>query len=207
MGLALPLQVVRSDRRRWGVGVQGDGLSPQQEAICDGFVYIPQYGPGTASLNVTVAASIVLHSFALWAGYQERAREGVKFVVAPRPERRARNRVAQVRSMMQGLGGSREKRTWRRYGVAVRVFERDPSIHTRSRPCKNATRPSSDERLQFGRERTRHSVASVVAADGCSVDVRGRGRRTRRRGGRSGRSSATGCAPAQRHRLSRVETG
>ncbi|KAH0992405.1 hypothetical protein GBA52_003888 [Prunus armeniaca] len=31
--------------------------------ICDFFVYIPQYGGGTASLNVTVAASIVLHQF------------------------------------------------------------------------------------------------------------------------------------------------
>lgn len=31
--------------------------------ICDFFVYIPQYGGGTASLNVTVAASIVLHHF------------------------------------------------------------------------------------------------------------------------------------------------
>jgi hypothetical protein len=50
-------------------------------------VYIPQHGPGTASLNVTVAASIVLHHFATWAGYQEREREGAKFVVAPRPQR------------------------------------------------------------------------------------------------------------------------
>ncbi len=32
--------------------------------ICDFFVYIPQYGAGTGSLNVTVAASIVLHHFA-----------------------------------------------------------------------------------------------------------------------------------------------
>ena len=31
--------------------------------MCDFFVYIPQYGGGTASLNVTVAASIVLHHF------------------------------------------------------------------------------------------------------------------------------------------------
>jgi hypothetical protein len=69
--------------RGGGCGGQGDGLSAQQEAICDGFVYIPQYGPGTASLNVTVAASIVLHSFAVWAGYEERARDGVKFVVGP----------------------------------------------------------------------------------------------------------------------------
>jgi len=50
-------------------------------------VYIPQYGPGTASLNVSVAASIVMHHFALWAGYEERSREGEKFMVAERPQR------------------------------------------------------------------------------------------------------------------------
>jgi hypothetical protein len=31
--------------------------------LCDFFVYIPQYGGGTASLDVIVAASIVLHHF------------------------------------------------------------------------------------------------------------------------------------------------
>ena len=55
--------------------------------LCDSFVYIPQYGAGTASLNVTVAASILLQHFALWAGYPERERAQHKFVVAPRPER------------------------------------------------------------------------------------------------------------------------
>lgn len=45
------------------VFVQGQGLSAKQCEICDFFVYIPQYGCGTASLNVTVAASIVLHQF------------------------------------------------------------------------------------------------------------------------------------------------
>ena len=34
-----------------------------------------QYGVGTASLNVAVAASIILHHFAHWAGYPERQRE------------------------------------------------------------------------------------------------------------------------------------
>ena len=52
---------------------------------CDAFIYIPQYGPGTASLNVAVAASIVLHHYALWAGFQERSREGQKYVVDARP--------------------------------------------------------------------------------------------------------------------------
>ncbi|CAI5708984.1 unnamed protein product [Peronospora destructor] len=49
------------------MGNEGSGLKSAQVAICDDFVYIPQYGGGTASLNVTVAASIILQSFALWA--------------------------------------------------------------------------------------------------------------------------------------------
>ena len=69
--------------------LQGTGLSPQQAELCDSFVYIEQYGAGTASLNVSVAASIVLHHFALWAGYQERSRHGEKYDVGERPVRRA----------------------------------------------------------------------------------------------------------------------
>uniref|UniRef100_A0AAV1UPB4 tRNA/rRNA methyltransferase SpoU type domain-containing protein n=1 Tax=Peronospora matthiolae TaxID=2874970 RepID=A0AAV1UPB4_9STRA len=49
------------------MGNEGSGMNSAQVAICDDFVFIPQYGGGTASLNVTVAASIVLQSFALWA--------------------------------------------------------------------------------------------------------------------------------------------
>ncbi|KAJ4967733.1 hypothetical protein NE237_014434 [Protea cynaroides] len=45
------------------LGNEGTGLSPKECEICDFFVYIPQYGCGTASLNVTVAASIALHHF------------------------------------------------------------------------------------------------------------------------------------------------
>lgn len=45
------------------LGNEGSGLSTKECEICDFFVYIPQYGCGTASLNVTVAASIVLHQF------------------------------------------------------------------------------------------------------------------------------------------------
>jgi tRNA G18 (ribose-2'-O)-methylase SpoU len=46
-------------------------MNAMQVAICDDFVYIPQYGGGTASLNVTVAASIIMQSFALWAKIPE----------------------------------------------------------------------------------------------------------------------------------------
>ena len=67
--------------------LQGSGLSEAQIRHCDSFVYISQYGPGTASLNVYVAASIVLHHFALWAGYSERSRTGGKFDLGPRPLR------------------------------------------------------------------------------------------------------------------------
>ena len=56
-------------------------------ALCDSFVYIPQYGEGTASLNVTVAASIVLHNFAVWAQFSERQRSGYKYDVAVPPPR------------------------------------------------------------------------------------------------------------------------
>lgn len=47
--------------------------------ICDQFVYIPQYTSKTASLNVTTAASIVMHRFACWAKYEEQEVFGEKF--------------------------------------------------------------------------------------------------------------------------------
>ncbi|CAB1117421.1 unnamed protein product [Ectocarpus sp. CCAP 1310/34] len=47
-------------------GNEGSGMSEQQKACCDSFVYISQHGGGTASLNVAVAASIVLHRYAGW---------------------------------------------------------------------------------------------------------------------------------------------
>ncbi|KAH8934138.1 hypothetical protein BDL97_18G067500 [Sphagnum fallax] len=70
------------------LGNEGTGLSRKEMDICDFFIYIPQYGAGTGSLNVTVAASIVLHHFAVWAGFPEQQREGQKYVVAERPVRR-----------------------------------------------------------------------------------------------------------------------
>ena len=68
--------------------LQGTGLSKHQASLCDGFVYIQQYGAGTASLNVSVAAAIVLHHFALWASFPERSRQGEKYDVGERPVRR-----------------------------------------------------------------------------------------------------------------------
>lgn len=68
-------------------GNEGEGMTEQQKAICDGFVYVRQHGPGTASLNVAVTASIVMHHYSMWAKYPERERAGEKYVVGERPQR------------------------------------------------------------------------------------------------------------------------
>mmetsp|Transcript_18003 Transcript_18003/g.25947 ORF Transcript_18003/g.25947 Transcript_18003/m.25947 type:complete len:158 (-) Transcript_18003:29-502(-) len=45
------------------MGNEGQGIHEKHMASCDAFVKISQYGGGTASLNVYVAASIVLHRY------------------------------------------------------------------------------------------------------------------------------------------------
>lgn len=45
------------------MGNEGQGMTSKQMSVCDGFVRISQYGGGTASLNVSVAAGVVLHRF------------------------------------------------------------------------------------------------------------------------------------------------
>jgi tRNA C32,U32 (ribose-2'-O)-methylase TrmJ len=84
------------------LGNEGDGLSEKQMSLCDSFVYIPQYGSGTASLNVAVAASIVLHHYATWAGFKEREREGFKFRVATRQNRQTKRGIAGGRVKASG---------------------------------------------------------------------------------------------------------
>ena len=94
---AVPIETHPFDERTAFIaGNEGDGLTKQQKAICDGFVYIRQHGPGTASLNVAVASALVVHQFALWAGYRERAREGEKFVVGERRMRTHAQTLAAV---------------------------------------------------------------------------------------------------------------
>ncbi len=68
------------------IGNEGSGLTPKQRALCDFFVYIPQFG-SPECLNVNVATGIVLHQFATWAGFKENARDGSKFVPVCRPSR------------------------------------------------------------------------------------------------------------------------
>ena len=69
-------QIVSADNRNVAflMGNEGTGLQEKQLLSCDLFCRIPQYGPGTASLNVYVAASIVLYHFHY---FQRRQREHV----------------------------------------------------------------------------------------------------------------------------------
>lgn len=46
-------------------GNEGTGLSAKQKSACDKFIYIPQFGSGTASLNVNTATSIIVHRYQL----------------------------------------------------------------------------------------------------------------------------------------------
>lgn len=96
------------------LGNEGTGLSAKELEICDFFVYIPQYGGGTASLNVTVAASIVLHHFGAWAGFSERSREGNKFAVADRPLKQVRRNFCSesVESVIEERTNRREVGLW-----------------------------------------------------------------------------------------------
>jgi len=45
------------------MGNEGTGMNEKQMSLCDGFVKISQYGGGTASLNVSIAAGIILQRF------------------------------------------------------------------------------------------------------------------------------------------------
>ncbi|KAH0435951.1 hypothetical protein IEQ34_026499 [Dendrobium chrysotoxum] len=102
------------------LGNEGTGLSAKECEICDFFVYIPQYGCGTASLNVTVAASIVLHHFGAWAGFAERSRNGNKFSVAERPVKQSRRNFCSesVESIIE------ERRNRREFGLQDMFHER-----------------------------------------------------------------------------------
>ena len=61
------------------IGNEGTGLEPWQADLCDGFVYVPQFGTAV-SLNVNVATAICLHRFAEWAQFSECPKIGNQFV-------------------------------------------------------------------------------------------------------------------------------
>jgi len=71
-------------------GNEGEGLSDLQKAECDHLVYVPQYGNGTASLNVACAVTVVLSTFGAWAGAleQPRANGRDKFELIELPPKR-----------------------------------------------------------------------------------------------------------------------
>lgn len=60
-GAASVVDFIFSPRFAMMPGNEGTGLNAKQKAVCDQFVFIPQYGSGTSSLNVHVATSTVLH--------------------------------------------------------------------------------------------------------------------------------------------------
>ena len=62
------------------LGNEGTGMNQLQLDACDSFVYVPQHSGATASLNVFIAGSIVLHHFAMWSGLPEQSRSGQKFM-------------------------------------------------------------------------------------------------------------------------------
>eukprot|EP00927_Polykrikos_kofoidii_P005893 TRINITY_DN12368_c0_g1_i1.p1 TRINITY_DN12368_c0_g1~~TRINITY_DN12368_c0_g1_i1.p1 ORF type:complete len:320 (+),score=45.75 TRINITY_DN12368_c0_g1_i1:86-1045(+) len=59
------------------VGNERGGLTRDQIAACDDFVYIPQFGAGVGSLNVACACSVVLYQFTVWANTAGRCGLGV----------------------------------------------------------------------------------------------------------------------------------
>lgn len=60
------------------VGNEGTGLTHNQVQACDMLVHVPQYGDAV-SLNVNVAAGVVLSNFSQWAGFDQIPIEGRKF--------------------------------------------------------------------------------------------------------------------------------
>ncbi len=62
-------------------GNEGDGLNSKAKSVCDAFIRIKQFAPRIESLNVAVAAGIVLHAWAQWANLTEVQFEGAKYCV------------------------------------------------------------------------------------------------------------------------------
>lgn len=68
-------------------GNEGTGIDDEVLKFCDKVIYIPQYGNGTSSLNVSVSCSIILHHFAEWATYKETEIKGKKFSIKECPNK------------------------------------------------------------------------------------------------------------------------
>jgi tRNA G18 (ribose-2'-O)-methylase SpoU len=93
------------------MGEEGHGLNERQKTLCDSFVYIPQYGVGTASLNVSVAAGIAMHRFACFAQFRERVRDPAhdKFLVDAPPDRSKLPRTEEELALSEARERAREQ--------------------------------------------------------------------------------------------------
>ncbi|CAD7926848.1 unnamed protein product [Amoebophrya sp. A25] len=112
------------------LGNEGAGMSVQQLRICDFLVHIPQYSAATASLNVAVAGSIVLHHFALFARFQPHTICGEKFeVAAPRSKvERFQNPNENEREEIERKRLARKKQTEQDCGEEVGEEEFDLDV-------------------------------------------------------------------------------
>jgi len=61
-------------------GSEDHGMSAASMELCDKLVFVPQHSAIAASLNVSVAVSIVLHHFAVWAALPTAPVLGSKFI-------------------------------------------------------------------------------------------------------------------------------
>ena len=89
------------------LGNEGSGISQQCMDDCDELVYIPQFGRGTASMNVATAAAVVLHEFAQYANYPTHApMEGHKFVVDESLARQDAGKLLAQQEQQQGAASA-----------------------------------------------------------------------------------------------------
>jgi hypothetical protein len=71
-------------------------MSEKQKVMCDRFIYIPQYGSGTASLNVNVATGLILYQYSSW--YKSIAEQGISDLVSKVDESDPSNSAVQSAS-------------------------------------------------------------------------------------------------------------
>ena len=108
-------------------GNEGTGMNQHQLDACDSFVFIPQYSGATASLNVATATGIVFHHFALWAGKQEQARDGFKFVMDRPP-----SHLNPTDQMLEEAEAKREARRRKRAELETSAHEGDLEVEDAS---------------------------------------------------------------------------
>eukprot|EP00913_Durusdinium_trenchii_P031493 g29486.t1 len=125
------------------LGNEGEGMSAAQRAACDFFVYIPQHTGATASLNVAIAGSIVLHHFATWAQMAEHPRQGEKYLVEPLG--RQSHGATAAKSLVRLTKRRARRAAWRSFSAQFPFSPRTAPILA-VRRCSSPV-DSSDRRL------------------------------------------------------------